>query len=68
MFRVGTGLDSQILAILKLRTSFSQSKSLGLASNFMERLVNAVIQASKKKNRYRNKLWSHFSLLLLFNI
>jgi glutamyl-tRNA reductase len=44
MFRVGTGLDSQILAILKIsqiRTSFSQSKSLGLASNFMERLVNS---------------------------
>jgi glutamyl-tRNA reductase len=51
MFRVGTGLDAKFLAILKLfqiRTSFSQSKSLGLASNFMERLVNTVIQASKK--------------------
>ncbi|MFB0909374.1 MAG: glutamyl-tRNA reductase, partial [Flavobacterium sp.] len=52
MFRVGTGLDSQILGdfeiISQIRTSFSQSKSLGLASNFMERLVNAVIQASKK--------------------
>jgi hypothetical protein len=36
----------------------------------MERLVNAVIQASKKiKNRYRNKLWSHFGLsFALFNI
>jgi glutamyl-tRNA reductase len=49
MFRVGTGLDSQILGdfeiISQIRTSFSQSKSLG---NFMERLVN-VIQASKKK-------------------
>jgi glutamyl-tRNA reductase len=52
MFRVGTGLDSQILGdfeiISQIKTSFSQSKSLGLASNFMERLVNAVIQASKK--------------------
>jgi glutamyl-tRNA reductase len=51
MFRVGTGLDSQILGdfeiISQIRTSFSQS-TLGLASNFMERLVNAVIQASKK--------------------
>jgi glutamyl-tRNA reductase len=50
MFRVGTGLDSQILGdfeiISQIRTSFSQSKSLGLA-NFMERLVNAI-QASKK--------------------
>jgi glutamyl-tRNA reductase len=52
MFRVGTGLDSQLYdfeIISQIRTSFSQSKSLGLASNFMERLVNAVIQASKKK-------------------
>jgi glutamyl-tRNA reductase len=42
MFRVGTGLDSQILGdfeiISQIRTSFSQS-TLGLASNFMERLV-----------------------------
>ncbi|QIH39024.1 glutamyl-tRNA reductase [Flavobacterium sp. Sr18] len=52
MFRVGTGLDSQILGdfeiISQIRNSFSQSKSLGLANAFMERLVNAVIQASKK--------------------
>ncbi|TDD78155.1 glutamyl-tRNA reductase [Flavobacterium caseinilyticum] len=52
MFRVGTGLDSQILGdfeiIAQIRNSFSQSKSLGLANTFMERLVNAVIQASKK--------------------
>jgi glutamyl-tRNA reductase len=44
MFRVGTGLDSQILGdfeiISQIRTSFSQSK--GLASNFMERLVNCT--------------------------
>ncbi|RBN49934.1 glutamyl-tRNA reductase [Flavobacterium psychrolimnae] len=52
MFRVGTGLDSQILGdfeiISQIKTSFSQSKSFGLANAFMERLVNAVIQASKK--------------------
>ncbi|WP_426090523.1 glutamyl-tRNA reductase [Flavobacterium sp. DSR3-2] len=52
MFRVGTGLDSQILGdfeiIAQIRNSFSQSKSSGLANAFMERLVNAVIQASKK--------------------
>jgi glutamyl-tRNA reductase len=52
MFRVGTGLDSQILGdfeiISQIRNSFFQSKSLGLANAFMERLVNAVIQASKK--------------------
>jgi glutamyl-tRNA reductase len=52
MFRVGTGLDSQILGdfeiISQIKTSFIQSKSFGLANTFMERLVNAVIQASKK--------------------
>ncbi|MBE0392122.1 MULTISPECIES: glutamyl-tRNA reductase [unclassified Flavobacterium] len=52
MFRVGTGLDSQILGdfeiISQIRSSFTQSKAMGLANTFMERLVNAVIQASKK--------------------
>ncbi len=52
IFRVGTGLDSQILGdfeiISQIRSSFTQSKSMGLANTFMERLVNAVIQASKK--------------------
>jgi len=52
MFRVGTGLDSQILGdfeiISQIKTSFTHSKSLGLANAFLERLVNAVIQASKK--------------------
>lgn len=52
IFRVGTGLDSQILGdfeiISQIRSSFTQSKSMGLANNYMERLVNAVIQASKK--------------------
>ena len=52
IFRVGTGLDSQILGdfeiISQIKNSFSESKSFGLTNNFMERLVNAVIQASKK--------------------
>lgn len=52
IFKVGTGLDSQILGdfeiISQIRSSFTQSKTMGLANNFMERLVNAVIQASKK--------------------
>ncbi len=52
IFRVGTGLDSQILGdfeiISQLKTAFSESKSFGLANAFMERLVNSVIQASKK--------------------
>lgn len=52
MFRVGTGLDSQILGdfeiISQLKTAFIRSKNLGLANAFLERLVNAVIQASKR--------------------
>jgi len=52
MFRVGTGLDSQILGdfeiISQIKSAFVQSKSLNLANAFMERLVNAVIQASKR--------------------
>lgn len=52
MFRVGTGLDSQILGdfeiISQLKIAFIQSKSNGLVNSFMERLGNSVIQASKK--------------------
>lgn len=52
LFRVATGLDSQILGdfeiISQLRTSFRLSKSFGLLDAFMERLANAVIQASKR--------------------
>jgi glutamyl-tRNA reductase len=52
MFRVGTGLDSQILGdfeiISQLKSAFVQSKNHELANAFLERLVNAVIQASKK--------------------
>lgn len=52
LFRVATGLDSQILGdfeiISQLKTSFYESKSLGLINTFLDRLVNSVIQASKK--------------------
>lgn len=52
LFRVGTGLDSQILGdfeiISQIKTSFFQAKSVGLVNAFQERLINAVIQASKK--------------------
>lgn len=52
MFRVGTGLDSQILGdfeiIGQIKNAFIQSKELSLINNFMERLINSVIQASKK--------------------
>lgn len=52
MFRVGSGLDSQILGdfeiISQLKKSARVSKKLGLLNAFTERLINAVIQASKR--------------------
>ncbi|TDU43608.1 glutamyl-tRNA reductase [Gelidibacter sediminis] len=52
MFRVGSGLDSQILGdfeiISQLKKSARGSKKLGLLNAFTERLINAVIQASKR--------------------
>lgn len=52
IFRVGTGLDSQILGdfeiISQIKASFIEAKSMGLSNAFMERLVNSVIQASKR--------------------
>jgi glutamyl-tRNA reductase len=34
--------------ISQLKIAFSESKAIGLANAYLERLVNAVIQASKK--------------------
>ncbi|MGL5111664.1 MAG: glutamyl-tRNA reductase [Flavobacterium sp.] len=52
IFRVGTGLDSQILGdfeiISQLKNGFIESKSWNLTNTFLERLINSVIQASKK--------------------
>lgn len=52
LFRVGTGLDSQILGdfeiISQLKHSFKRSKKFGLANPFIERLCNSVLQASKR--------------------
>ncbi len=52
LFRVGTGLDSQILGdfeiISQLRSGFNRSKKVGIANPFLERLTNSVIQASKR--------------------
>ncbi|MDN3678370.1 glutamyl-tRNA reductase [Flavobacterium paronense] len=52
MFRVGTGLDSQILGdfeiISQIKSAFVESKSMNLVNAFLERLVNAVIQTSKR--------------------
>ena len=52
MFRVGSGLDSQILGdfeiIGQLKFGARHSKKEGLLNSYLERLVNSVIQASKR--------------------
>jgi glutamyl-tRNA reductase len=52
MFRVGAGLDSQILGdfeiISQLKSSARVSKKYNLLDAFLERLINSVIQASKR--------------------
>lgn len=52
LFRVGTGLDSQILGdfeiISQIKKSFAHSRTHGLTNHFLERLCNAVIRASKR--------------------
>jgi glutamyl-tRNA reductase len=52
LFNVGTGLDSQILGdfeiIGQLKLAFRKSKAQQLINPYMERLINAVIQASKR--------------------
>lgn len=52
MFRVGTGLDSQILGdfeiIAQIKNAFIEAKEYGLTNAYLERLTNAVIQASKR--------------------
>ena len=52
LFRVGTGLDSQILGdfeiIAQLKKSFVRSKKMAVLDPLFERLFNSVIQASKR--------------------
>lgn len=52
MFRVGCGLDSQILGdfeiISQMKSAFILSKKNAMINHFMERLVNSVIQASRR--------------------
>jgi len=52
MFKVGAGLDSQILGdfeiISQLKQSAKISKKHQLLNAYLERLINAVIQASKR--------------------
>lgn len=52
LFRVGSGLDSQILGdfeiISQIKIGFGLAKKLGTTNAFLERLINTVIQVSKK--------------------
>ncbi len=52
LFRMGTGLDSQILGdyeiVGQLRTSFKEAKKQGTTNAYFERLLNHVMQASKR--------------------
>jgi len=52
LFRVGTGLESQILGdyeiVGQLKLAFKQAKNLGATNSYLERLINLVLQASKK--------------------
>lgn len=51
LYRVGTGLESQILGdyeiVGQLRQAFKQAKNLKTTNTYLERLMNSVLQASK---------------------
>ncbi|WP_282073428.1 glutamyl-tRNA reductase [Polaribacter atrinae] len=58
LFRIGTGLESQILGdyeiVGQLRQSYKIAKSLKTTNAYSERLINSVLQASKRvKNETR---------------
>ena len=52
LFRMGTGLDSQILGdyeiVGQLRQAFKLAKEIGTINAYFERLLNNVMQASKR--------------------
>lgn len=52
LYRIGTGLDSQILGdyeiVGQLRQSFKLAKKIKTTNAYTERLINSVLQASKK--------------------
>lgn len=52
LFRIGTGLDSQILGdyeiVGQLRQAFKQAKEIGTTNGYLERLLSNVMQASKR--------------------
>jgi glutamyl-tRNA reductase len=51
LFRIGTGLESQILGdyeiVGQLKQAYKQAKKLGTINAYLERLMNLVLQASK---------------------
>jgi len=56
LFRMGTGLDSQILGdyeiVGQLKQAFKKAKKIGTTNAYLERLLNAILQASKEvKNK-----------------
>ena len=52
LFRIGTGLESQILGdyeiVGQLRQAFKLAKSLKTTNAYSERLINSILQASKR--------------------
>lgn len=52
LFKIGTGLDSQILGdyeiVGQLKLAFKQAKKQKMINAYLERLINLVLQASKK--------------------
>tara|TARA_R110002073_G_scaffold15953_2_gene62125 strand:- start:53829 stop:55070 length:1242 start_codon:yes stop_codon:yes gene_type:complete len=52
LFRIGTGLESQILGdyeiVSQLKIAFKLAKQVETTNAYLERLINSVLQASKK--------------------
>jgi len=52
LFKIGTGLESQILGdyeiVGQLKQSFKLAKQIGTTNSYVERLVNSVLKASKR--------------------
>lgn len=52
LFRIATGLESQILGdyeiVSQLKQSFKLAKKLGTTNAYLERLINSVLQANKR--------------------
>lgn len=52
IYRVAAGLESQILGdfeiISQLKSSFTISKKLGASNSYLERLINSLVQSSRK--------------------